>query len=70
MGHSPKGIMKKITQAQMAKQRNHHSLLTTRTWPSAPINQIDDHHKKEQPHTIQPCNKTGKLEPTTFKSYS
>jgi len=27
MGHSPKEIMKKITPAQMAKQRNHHSLV-------------------------------------------
>ncbi|QCD97546.1 hypothetical protein DEO72_LG6g2256 [Vigna unguiculata] len=26
--------------------------------PSAPINQVDDHRKKEQPHTSQPCNKT------------
>jgi len=27
MGHSPKETMKKITPAQMAKQRNHHSLV-------------------------------------------
>ena len=29
------------------------------------MNQVDDHRKKEeQPQTTQPCNKTGKLEPT------
>jgi len=32
--------------------------------PSAPINLIDDHRKKEVPHTRQSHNKQGKLEPT------
>jgi len=42
----------------MAKQREPR--------PSAPTNYIDDHRKKEEPHTRQPYNKQGKLEPTTF----
>jgi len=64
--------MNKMTPAQMAKLLNRHFLADhenlAHLLPSAPINQVDDHRKKEEPHTRQPYNKQGKLEPTTYAS--
>jgi len=55
----------------MAKQWYRHFFVDHENFrPFAPINRIDDYRKEEQPHTIQPYNKTGKLEPTTYSSCS
>ena len=54
----------------MAKQRNRHFFVDRENLvhllPSIKLMII----KEEQPHTIQPHNKTGKLEPITYSSYN
>ena len=67
MGHSPKETMKRIKSSpDGSTAESPFPCWPREPRPSAPINQISDHRKKEEPHTRQHYNKQGKLEPNNI----